>query len=437
MDYGLLTLIIFGSLVFFLMLGVPVAFALGGISLVIGYFFWNGESSFVGFLLGSYGKVLEFTLTALPMYILMAGILRYSDLADDLYEAIYRWLGGVKGGLAAGTTFIAAMFGAMVGIATVATATLGLTARPSMIKRGYDPKLANGVIMAGGALGILIPPSIVMIIYAMEARVSAGKLFFAGFIPGVIAAIVFMAYAIGISYLNPNMGPALPREERYSFREKLASLRGVILPLLVIVIVLTSIFLGIATPTEAAAFGVVGSLACAAIKRKLTWDNVKKMIVMSVKLNGMVFWLMIGAVAYARIISATGVGDWVAGLIGGLEVNRWVILIGMQLIFFVLGFFIDPTAILLMTAPVFIPMVYDLGFDPIWFGVLFIVNGCMGYLTPPFGLSLFVLKGVSPDIKMKELYASVTPFVLLYMFVLVLLMIFPEIVTWLPDKVMK
>ncbi|MDT8862967.1 TRAP transporter large permease subunit [Alkalihalobacillus sp. MEB130] len=436
MASGLLALLIFGSLLLFLLLGVPVAFAMGGISLIIGFFFWSGEASIVGFVLGSYGRVLEFTLTALPMYILMAGILRYSDLADDLYEAIYRWFGGIKGGLAAGTTLIGALFGAMVGIATVATATLGVTARPSMLKRGYDSRLVSGVILAGGALGILIPPSILMIIYAMEASVSAGRLFFAGLIPGLLAAIIFMGYAIIISYIKPEMGPALPKESRFSWKEKFQSLKGVILPLLVIIMVLASIFTGLATPTEAAAVGVIGSFICAGIKRKLTWSNIKKMVVMSVKLNGMVFWLLIGAVAYARIVSATGVGTWVANLITDFDVNRWVILIGMQVIFFILGMFIDPGAILLMTAPVFMPMVIDLGFDPIWYGVLFILNACMAYLTPPFGISLFVLKGVAPDIKMQELYRSVIPFVILYAIVIIIVMIFPQLVHWLPDRIM-
>ncbi|WP_102348824.1 TRAP transporter large permease [Bacillus sp. Marseille-P3661] len=437
MEPGLLTLLIFGSLVVFLLLGIPVAFAMGGVSLILGFFFWSGEASIVGFVLGSFGKVTEFTLTALPMYILMAGILRYSDLADDMYEAIYRWFGGIKGGLAAGTTIIAAMFGAMVGIATVATATLGLTARPSMLKRGYDEKLIAGVIMAGGALGILIPPSIVMIIYAMESNVSAGKLFFAGVIPGVLAAIIFVGYAIIISYMNPHMGPSLSVEERFTWKEKMESLKGVILPVFVIIAVLASIFSGLATPTEAAAVGVIGSLICAGVKRKLTLDNIKKMLAMSVKLNGMIFWLLIAAVGYARIVTATGVGSWIAEAILEIDVNRWIILIVIQIIFFILGMFIDPTAILLMTAPIFLPLVSDLGFDLLWFGVLFIINGCMAYLTPPFGISLFVLKGVAPDIKMGDLYKSVIPFCVLYALLIALVMIFPEIVTWLPNAVME
>lgn len=431
-----MVLIVLGSFLLFLFLGIPVAFAMGGISLVLGYLFWGGPASIEGFLLGSYGKVIEFSLTALPLYIFMAGILRYSDLADDLYEAVYRWFGGIKGGLAAGTTLISTMFAAMVGIATVATATLGVTARPSMIKRGYDSKLVSGVLLAGGTLGILIPPSVLMIVFATEANVSAGQLFFAGFVPGGIAALLFMLYALIRCYINPNLGPAVPKEERFTLKEKLESLRGVILPASVMLIVLVTIFTGLATPTEAGAVGVVGSLIAAAVKRKLTWDNLKKMLAMTVKLNGMIFWIIIGAVAYSRIVSVTGVGEGLASLITDLEINRWVVLVIMQIILFILGMFIDPTGILLITSPLFLPVILELDFNPIWYGVLFIINMCMAYMTPPFGFSLFVLKGVAPEINMRELYVSVIPFVLIYIVVIILIMLFPQLALWLPEQLL-
>lgn len=431
-----MVLIVLGSFLLFLFLGIPVAFAMGGISLVLGYLFWGGPASIEGFLLGSYGKVIEFSLTALPLYIFMAGVLRYSDLADDLYEAVYRWFGGIKGGLAAGTTLISTMFAAMVGIATVATATLGVTARPSMIKRGYDSKLVSGVLLAGGTLGILIPPSVLMIVFATEANVSAGQLFFAGFVPGGIAALLFMLYALIRCYINPNLGPAVPKEERFTLKEKLESLRGVILPASVILIVLVTIFTGLATPTEAGAVGVVGSLIAAAVKRKLTWDNLKKMLAMTVKLNGMIFWIIIGAVAYSRIVSVTGVGEGLASLITDLEINRWVVLVIMQIILFILGMFIDPTGILLITSPLFLPVILELDFNPIWYGVLFIINMCMAYMTPPFGFSLFVLKGVAPEINMRELYVSVIPFVLIYIVVIILIMLFPQLALWLPEQLL-
>lgn len=437
MELWLLALIVLGSFLLFLFLGIPVAFAMGGISLILGYIFWGGMSSVEGFILGSYSKVIEFSLTALPLYIFMAGILRYSDLADDLYETVYRWFGGIKGGLAAGTTLISTMFAAMVGIATVATATLGVTARPSMIKRGYDHKLVAGVILAGGTLGILIPPSVLMIVFATEANVSAGQLFFAGFVPGGIAALLFMLYALIRCYINPALGPSIPREERYTLREKLESLRGVILPALVMIIVLVSIFTGMATPTEAGAVGVVGSLIAAAMKRKLTWNNFKNMLAMTIKLNGMIFWLIIGAVAYARIVSVTGVGEGLASLITDLEINRWFVLVIMQVILFILGMFIDPTGILLITSPLFLPVILQLDFNPIWYGILFIINMCMAYMTPPFGFSLFVLKGVAPEITMRELYVSVIPFVLIYIAVIALVIIFPQLALWLPEQMMQ
>ncbi|QQK80307.1 TRAP transporter large permease subunit [Salicibibacter cibi] len=437
MDGGVIALILFGSLLLCIGLGIPVAFSLGGLSLIFGFFFWDGISSVDGFVLGSYGKVTEFTLSALPLYIFMAAILRYSDLAEDMYEAIYRWLGGLRGGLAAGTNVISAIFGSMTGIATVATATLGVTARPSMLNRGYDSKIISGTIVAGGSLGVLIPPSIIMILYASEAGVSTAQVFFAGIGPGILAVVVFITYVLILCYFKPEMGPAISRQEKFTLAEKLQSLKGVLLPVSIIILVLGSIYAGIATPTEAASVGVIGAAISAGIKKKMIWHNIRQMLMMTVRINGMVFWLLIGATAYAKIVTVSGVGEWFAGTITGLEVNRWVILIGMLLIFFFLGMFIDPAGILLMTAPLFLPVVTELGFDPIWFGVLFVLNMCMAYMTPPFGFNLFILRGVAPDISIRELYLSVWPFVGLYILVLVIVMLFPDIALWLPENFMN
>ncbi|QQK76431.1 TRAP transporter large permease subunit [Salicibibacter cibarius] len=437
MDGGIVALILFGSLLLFMGLGIPVAFTLGGLSLIFGFFFWDGLSSVDGFVLGSFGKVSEFTLSALPLYILMAAILRYSDLAEDMYEAIYRWLGGIKGGLAAGTNVVSSIFGSMTGIATVATATLGVTARPSMLKRGYDSKLISGTIVAGGSLGVLLPPSIIMILYASEAGVSTAALFFAGIGPGILATLVFMAYVLIVCYIKPEMGPSIDKANRFTFGEKLTSLKGILLPVSIIILVLGTIYTGVATPTEAASVGVMGAVVSAGIKKKMNWSNIKQMFMMTVRINGMVFWLLIGATAYARIVTVSGVGDWFAGTITGLDVNRWLILVGILLIFFILGMFIDPAGILLMTAPLFLPVITGLDFDPIWFGVLFIITMCMGYMTPPFGFNLFVLRGVAPDISIRELYVSVWPFVGLYILVIILVMVFPNIALWLPDNFMN
>lgn len=433
MDVSMIGFILFGSLVLFLAIGVPVGFTMGGISIILGFLFWNGLPSVDGFVLGSYSKITESVLTALPLYIFMAAILMYSDLADDLYEAVYRWFGGIRGGLAVGTTLISAIFAAMVGIASVSTATLGMVARPSMLKRGYDDKLTLGVIMAGGTLGVLIPPSIVMIVYAAESGVSAGSLFMAGIVPGVLAALLFIIYAMVLSMIYPEKGPKIEKEDRYSWKEKIQSLQSVIIPLLVITIVLGAIYFGLATPTEAGAVGATGSLIAAAIKRKLTFTNIKKMFLMTVRLNGLIFWILIGAVAYARIVSVTGVGQSLASVIVESSLSPYLILIAMLILFLILGMLIDTVAVLLITAPLFLPALTALDFDLVWFGVLFVIAVCIGNLSPPFGISIFVMRGVVGDISIKKIYAAVWPFIALLVITMVLVLIYPRIALWLPD----
>lgn len=433
MDIGLIAFILFGSLLVFLVLGIPVSFTMGGISIILGYIFWGGLPSVDGFVLGSFSKITESVLTALPLYIFMAAILMYSDLADDLYEVVYKWFGGIRGGLAAGTTLIASIFAAMVGITSVATATLGMVARPSMLKRNYDDKLTIGVIMAGGTLGILIPPSIVMIVYAAESGVSAGALFMAGIVPGILAALLFIIYCLVLCFIKPEKGPNIDKGERFTWKEKFLSLKSVFLPLLIIFIVLGSIYLGIATPTEAGAVGSVGSLVAAGFRKKLTFENIKKIFTMTVRLNGMVFWILIGAVAYARIVSVTGVGQHFASMITEADVNRWFVLIMMIVLFLIAGMFIDTVAALLITAPLFIPALNAMGFDLIWFGVIFVICCCIGSLTPPFGISIFVMRGVAPDLSIQKIYAAVWPFVFFLVITMILVMIFPEIAIWLPN----
>ncbi|MCL6611918.1 MAG: TRAP transporter large permease subunit [Peptococcaceae bacterium] len=438
MDPWLLGIILLGAMLLFLALGVPVAFTLGGLSLAIGYFVWGGTGGFYAVTLGSLGKISEFTLTAIPLFLLMAAVLQFSGLADDMYEMVYRWMGSIKGGLAIGSIIISAIFAAMVGISTVATATLGLTALPSMIKRGYNKKLAAGAICAGGALGIIIPPSVIMIIYASEAEVSAGQMFFGGIVPGVLMALIYIIYIAVRCARNPADGPPIPPEERFNLAQKLESLRAVALPILIIFLVLGVIYLGLATPTEAAAIGLVGSLVCALTKRQLTLGNLKKMFVMGVGVNAMVFWIIIGAVAYSRLVTMSGTGEWFSSLVTGLEVNRWLVLLGMQAVFFVLGMLLDPAGIILITGPFFLPVITALGFDPLWYGILFVINMNMAYLTPPFGFNLFVIKGVAAsELTIGDIYKAVWPFVGLQAIALLLVVIFPRLVTWLPGLMIK
>ncbi|KJS73501.1 MAG: hypothetical protein JL56_10320 [Desulfotomaculum sp. BICA1-6] len=436
MEPSLLALILIGALLIVMALGLPVAFTLGGLSLAIGFFVWGGTGGFYAVALGALGKATSFTLTAIPLFLMMAAVLRFSGMADDMYEMINRWMGKIKGGLALGTVIISAIFAAMVGISTVATATLGLTAMPAMLKRGYNKKLVAGAICAGGALGIIIPPSVIMIIYAAEAEVSAGQMFFGGVVPGLIMCALFLVYIAILCIKYPAYGP--PVEENFTLPQKMESLKAVTLPMFIILLVLGVIYTGIATPTEAAAIGLVGSLMCAAIKRKLDQGNLKNMMAMGVGVNAMVFWIILGAVAYSRLVTMTGVGEWFSELVTGMDVNRWVILLGMQAIFFVMGMFLDPAGIILITGPFFLPVVSALGFDPLWYGVLFVINMCMAYITPPFGFNLFVIRAVAPTgISIGEVYTAIWPFVFIMALTLLIVALVPQTVTWLPSLLIK
>jgi tripartite ATP-independent transporter DctM subunit len=349
-----------------------------------------------------------------------------------MYEIIYRWAGSVKGGLAMGTIVICAIFAAMAGISAVATVTMGLIALPSMLQRGYDKSLTLGCIMAGGALGILIPPSIIMIVYGGIAEVSIGKLFMGGVLPGILLAIMYIVY-IGIKcWIHPEAGP--PVDVRFSLKEKLVILKGIILPILLVLLVLGSIYSGACTPTEAAGVGAIGALICMAIYGRLTLASVKKAILATINTNAMIMWIIIGAACFSHFIAVAGIHDRLHEFFIGLNVGRWWIIIIMQVAFFVLGMFLNPAAIVTLVGPLFVPIIIKLGFDPLWFGILFVINMEMGYLTPPFGFNLFILKGVvPPEITMVDIYRSILPFLVIQVICLILVMLFPQIATWLPS----
>lgn len=437
MDGYVIALIMFGALMIGIMMGIPIAFTMSGISIIVGFFIWGGTTSLTGFVLSAFSDVGQFVFTAVPLYIFMAGILRYSDLVEGMYEAFYRWFGGLRGGLAVGTTIIATLFSAMVGTTMVSTAALGAIARPSMIRRGYNDVLTQGVILAGSGLGILIPPSIVMIIYAVIADVSPGQLFMAGILPGIMMAVLIIIYSLVVCWVRPDFGPAIPKAERFTWKEKFVALKGVVLPLAVIATVLVTIFMGVATPTEAAAVGVVGSLICAGIKRKLSWSNIKNMFEMTIGLCAMLFWLVIGASAYAKIVSLTRVGEYLSGLIEGWNLSPLMFLIVVLIVYFILGIPLDAVPILFMTAPIIMPIFESMGIDLVWFGVIFILSAITANLSPPFGIQMFILKGVAPDIKISDTFKACWPMVGLFTLGTIILFIFPEIVTWLPNQMYK
>lgn len=433
MDTITFIVVLFVLLIILLIFGVPVAFAMSGLSLALGYLFQGGDASLIGYVTATFNRFQNLTYTAIPMYIFMAGILRYSNLVDDMYECMYRWLGGLKGGLAAGTAIISSLFGAMVGLSSVATATLGVSAKPSMTSRGYDPKFTAGIIMSGSQLGIIIPPSVTMLIYATVTSVSPGKMFIAGVVPGLILMVGFIAYCLVYCHIYPDRGPALPEGERYSMKEKLASLKGMALPMIVILVVIGSILGGFATATEAAAVGVVGSLVAAAQKKALTFENIKNMLKMTVGLTASVFWLVIGAQAFARVTSTSQIGQLVSGLVANMTASPYLILAVVIVFFIFIGMFMDASAAIYMLGPILVPLLTGMGFDLIWFGIIYVLLVCIGNLTPPFGISLFVMRGVSPDTTMKDLWKAVVPGIIIYLVAIAAFMVFPNIVLWLPN----
>ncbi|RBW51839.1 TRAP transporter large permease subunit [Marinobacter sp. F3R11] len=432
MSIEILTLLFFGSLLFFLLLGLPLAFVLGGVSVVFLYFTW-GFDSFYMVASQIWGTMESFTLVAIPLFVFMAMVLERTGVAKDLYRMMHLWFGGLRGGLAIGTLVICAVFAAMVGISGAAVVAMGTIALPSMLERGYDRKMALGVINTGGGWGILIPPSILMILYALITGVSVGQMFAAGIMPGVLLMVLTVIYILVRSTLQPHLAPALPPEERGTWSEKLRALRAVLLPIGVVFMVLGSIIGGITTPTEAAAMGVLGSLISAAVYRQLKWSILQEAAIRTFKLTGMIMWILFAAHAFSAAYQSMGAQDLIEGMMQHIPGGPWGIIIAMMIIIFFLAMVLDPVGIMLITLPVFMPIVKSLGFDPIWFGILFVINMEIGYKTPPFGFNLFYLKGVvPPGITMKDIYTSVIPFVIIEILAIAIIMVFPQIATWLP-----
>jgi len=432
MSIELITLLLFGALLLFLALGLPLSFVLGGVGMVGCYFLWGSKGLFV-VTAQAYGAMGKFTLLAIPLFILMAMVLERAGVADDLYTMMHRWMGPLRGGLAIGTVLICAIFAAMSGISATATVSMGLIALPAMLKRGYDKIMAMGVISGGGALGILIPPSVPMILYATLTGESIGGLFAGGVFPGLLLALIFILY-IGIRcFFQPRMGPALPREERATWREKFISLKAVALPVVIIVMVLGSIYAGVCTATEAAALGCLGAVISAGVYRKLNWTLLKESCHRTASLTAMIIWILIGAYCFTSVYTGTGAHELMEHLLLSIPGGRYAILITIQMVFFILGCILDPAGIIMICTPVFVPVIKSLGFDPLWFGVLFIMNMEMGYLTPPFGFNLFYMKAIAPaGVTMTDIYRSVVPFVALQGLGLAIVIIFPEIALWFP-----
>jgi tripartite ATP-independent transporter DctM subunit len=434
MDIATLTVIMFGSMIVLLLLGLPLAFVTGLIAIVfaLGLF---GEAGLQLIASRIYSFMNEYVLVSVPMFILMASLMERSGVAKDLFDAMRVWAGKLPGGLAIQTMVAATIMGAMTGIIGGEIVLLGLIALPQMLRLGYDPKLAIGTICAGGSLGTMIPPSIVLVIYGLTVNVPIGELFTANIVPGLILSTVYMIYIFIRCQLDPALGPPAPVHERdIPFAQKLRTLKGLLLPMLVMLSVLGTIYTGIASVTEAAGMGVVGTLIASAIRGDLSWKMVRESTEQTLRACGMLLWLSFGATAMIGVYNLAGGSAFVRELMTGLDVAPIIIILLMMLILIVLGCIMDWVGICLLTMPIFVPIVKELGYDPVWFGVLFCLNMQISYLSPPFGPAAFYLKGVAPPhITLNQIFASLWPFILLQAAVLLLVLNFPQIAMWLPS----
>ena len=436
MSIELLTALFFGSLLVFIVLGLPLAYVLGGVSIIFLYFTW-GFDSFYLVASKMWDSMNSFTLVAIPLSVFMAMILERSGVATRLYHMMQLWCGGVRGGLAIGTVWICALMGAMVGVSGAAVVTMGTIALPAMLERGYDKQMALGAINAGGGFAVLLPPSILMILYSLITGVSVGKMFVGGILPGILLVVLVSLYIVIRCLLQPELGPALPKEERGGWPERLRALRSVILPILVVLMVLGSIMAGIATPTESAAIGVLGAIISGLVYRTLNWGVIREAAIRTVRLTAMVMWILFAAHAFSAAYAAMGAQSLISSLMEYIPGGPWGTIIFIQIVLIFLGMVLDPLGIMLITLPVFVPIITELGFDPLWFGILFIINMEIGYMTPPFGFNLFYLKGVAPPgVTMGDIYRSVIPYTAVIIVGLALVMIFPGIATWLPNKLL-
>ncbi|MBZ0132492.1 MAG: TRAP transporter large permease [Rhodocyclaceae bacterium] len=427
-----LLIIVFTVLV--LATGLPIAFGLGAVALAFMIYFdgWHAvhfvpETIFAG--------LDDFTLVSLPMFIIMGAAVASSRAGSDLYEALARWLNRVPGSLVISNIGACALFSALTGSSPATCAAIGKMGIPEMRKRGYDADLATGAIAAGGTLGILIPPSITMILYGIASETSIGRLFIAGILPGLLLTGLFMAWALFLSWKR---GTRLVDSERiYSMKEKLQLLPRLLPFIAVIVGVVYALYGGIATPSEAAG---VGALLCLVMVMVIyrVWRPMELWVILRAGLceSGMLLMIIGTSILFGYMMSSLQVTQSVAEAIAAMQVNKWVILAAINALLLVAGMFLPPAAIILMTTPILIPVILASGFDPIWFGVILTINMELGLITPPVGLNLFVINGITPDVKLPTILRGALPFMGCMVLAILILCVFPELATWLPTRLM-
>lgn len=416
-----------------LLTGLPLAFATGAVAVVftVALFGVPGLNLVVSRMFTLMGN---YVLVSVPLFIFMACILERAGIAEAIFRAVHVWAGRIRGGLAVAVIISCALMAAMVGVIGAEIVTMGVVALPAMLARNYKKNLALGCICAGGGLATLIPPSVVFIMYGLTAGASIGQLYMAGVVPGLMLAAMYITYIIVRCWLQPEIAPPATKEElAIPLSEKLALLKELALPGLVALSVLGTLYMGWATPTEAAGVGVVGALVAAAWNRKLTWRGVKGAVVDTTKVTAMLYWLFFGSSALIGVYTLAGGTKLIQDAMTNLPVGPLGVILVINLIWIVLGCFIDWIGILLLTAPIFVPVAVKLGFDPVWLGVLFCMNMQISYISPPFGPAAFYLKGAAPPgISVTDIFRSVWPYLILQVLAIVIVSAFPEIALWLP-----
>ncbi|ELV8648072.1 TRAP transporter large permease subunit [Vibrio fluvialis] len=424
------SLLMLAMMIGLLLTGMQLAFVTGFVAI----FFtlgWFGVDAIPLVTSRMYSFASDYIFLAIPMFVLMAAMLDHSGIARDLFDAMKSVGRKVRGGVAVQTLLVAVLLASMSGVIGGETVLLGILALPQMLRLGYDRKLAIGTTCAGGALGTMLPPSIVLIIYGMTASVSIGDLFKAAFLPAFILAACYIAYVLVRCYLNPSLAPSF-EEELEEETEHPNYFNALFFPLLSVAVVLGSIYTGIASVTEASALGVVGIMISAIIRREMSWNMLKDSAVATMRTCGMIIWIGIGASALVGVYNLMGgidfVEETILALSGGSAMATLLI---MMVILLVLGMFLDWVGVALLTMPIFVPIISNLGFDPIWFGVVFCLNMQVSFLSPPFGPAAFYLKSVAPkDISLGLIFTSLIPFIFMQIFVLALVIAFPQLAMW-------
>jgi tripartite ATP-independent transporter DctM subunit len=436
MSYELIALLMFSTMMLLLLTGKRVFGAIGFVAAAAALLLWGDGGIELPFSAAM--KLMKwYPLLTLPMFVFMGYMLSESGIADDLYRMFHVWMGPLHGGLAIGTVSLMVVISAMNGLSVAGMAIGASIALPELLRRGYDKIMVTGVIQAGSSLGILIPPSVVLVLYGMIARQPVGQLWLAGALPGLLMATLFVAYITVRCYLNPGLGPALSVEEReqISWREKFMLLQAGLIPL-AIFFSMTGLFLmGYTSLVESSAVGAGAAMLAALLKGRLTRTVMEETLRKTLAISCMFMWIILAALCFGAVFDGLGAVKAIEGFfIGQLGLGPWGILILMQLSFIVMGMFLDDTAMLVIVAPLYVPLVGHLGFDLVWYGVLYTITCQIAYMTPPFGYNLFLMRAMAPpEVSLRDIYVSVTPFVLIMMLTLALVMVFPQIAMWLPE----